>query len=359
MPASLRSFTDAAADAVAREIARLRREADAERQLREAEHRARLAELEARLLSAADMERRLGARLESLKDGAPGPPGDPGPPGERGAPGRDAEPVTELQVALAVASALTPREGHLDPVAAEVQRWLEANPPPKGDRGDPGEPGQQGDPGRDGMDVSDIEVVQDGARVELAFLVGDVRSVFEMELPAGPQGEPGPEGREGRLSLVRAWEDRVFYQGEIVTHQGSAYQALRDTGREPPADDWACIAARGADGQDARQIEHKGTYDAEGAYQALNVVALNGASFMAKHDEPGPCPGPGWQLIAAQGKRGAPGERGAPGPRGERGPPGAAVVAVAVDGEGLLTLVNGDGSEVTCDLYPLLSRIAR
>ena len=44
--------------------------------------------------------------------------------------------------------------------------------------------------------------------------------------------------------------------------------------------------------------------------KALDIVALNGGSFIAKKDNPGPCPGAGWQLIASQGKRGDKGERG-------------------------------------------------
>jgi hypothetical protein len=69
----------------------------------------------------------------------------------------------------------------------------------------------------------------------------------------------------------------------------------------------------------------KGTYNETGAYRFLNIVALNGSSFIAKCDEPGPCPGDGWQLIASAGKPGKPGikgERGEPGEKGERGPGG-------------------------------------
>jgi len=45
-------------------------------------------------------------------------------------------------------------------------------------------------------------------------------------------------------------EGRVHYERELVTHQGSTYQALRDTGRAPlDQDHWICIAAGGLDGQ--------------------------------------------------------------------------------------------------------------
>ncbi len=51
--------------------------------------------------------------------------------------------------------------------------------------------------------------------------------------------------------------------------------------------------------------------------------------------------------------------RGGPGFKGDRGSDGRSAVAIDVDGEGLLTIVNGDGEEVTCDLYPLLLKLAQ
>jgi hypothetical protein len=36
----------------------------------------------------------------------------------------------------------------------------------------------------------------------------------------------------------------------------------------------------------------------------LDIVTFDKSSFIARHDEPGPCPGDGWQLIAAHGARG-------------------------------------------------------
>src|SRR5262245_41271060 len=57
----------------------------------------------------------------------------------------------------------------------------------------------------------------------------------------------------------------------------------------------------------------RGTYDSQAKYSANDVVACNGASFIARRDNPGVCPGAGWQMIAAEGKRGVAGERGAPG----------------------------------------------
>ena len=71
-----------------------------------------------------------------------------------------------------------------------------------------------------------------------------------------------------------------------------------------------------------KSICHRGTYKEDGEYAAYDAVALNGGSFLALHDNPGPCPGPGWQLLAGPGKRGVAGERGSQGERGPKGEPG-------------------------------------
>jgi hypothetical protein len=76
----------------------------------------------------------------------------------------------------------------------------------------------------------------------------------------------------------------------------------------------ACLAAPCRDG---KSIRHHGTYKEDSEYEANDAAALNGGSFVALRDHPGPCPGPGWQLLAASGKRGVAGERG---PQGDRGP---------------------------------------
>jgi len=61
---------------------------------------------------------------------------------------------------------------------------------------------------------------------------------------------------------------------------------------------------------------------------------MDGGTFIAKRDNPGGCPGEGWQLLARQGKRGRPGERGHPGERGEKGEkgePGPTLVSWQID----------------------------
>ncbi|WP_225116121.1 collagen-like protein [Bradyrhizobium sp. BRP22] len=147
--------------------------------------------------------------------------------------------------------------------------------------------------------------------------------------------------------MVRAWaEDGVSYAGDVVFCDGGTWQAKKDTAQKPPHKDWICLAAAGRDGRDAVMPTIVGTYRDGGIYCAFNIVALNGSSFIARKDNPGPCPGDGWQLIASAGKPGKPGQKGdqgAPGPRGERGP-SVSVLGWKVDpADYSVTLVLSDG----------------
>jgi hypothetical protein len=55
----------------------------------------------------------------------------------------------------------------------------------------------------------------------------------------------------------------------------------------------------------------RGTFSAAERYNAGDLVAIDGGSFVAKTDNPGACPNSGnWQLVARQGARGIAGERG-------------------------------------------------
>lgn len=270
------------------------------------------------------------------RDGEDGAPGKDGEPGERGEPGRDGK---------------------------------------DGADGAPGEKGADGAPGRDGID---------GKSVDRSEVEGMVREIATEILDAWPKpkdgkdGEPGPKGEkgdpgepgkdgidgrdgaDGLLPLAKEWDGAVAYRGEVRTHNGALWQARADTGREPGHDDWICLAAAGKPGKDADQIDVRGTYDADGEYKRLNIVALNGGAFIARKDDPGACPGEGWQVIAMRGKPGQPGEQGKRGEPGLRGLPGPGISSIEVDNsQGVLTVTNGDGTVVTCDLYELLRKIAK
>jgi len=133
------------------------------------------------------------------------------------------------------------------------------------------------------------------------------------------RGQKGDKGDPGELPIVRAWsEDDVSYLGDVVTCEGGTWQARKDTSKKPPHRDWVPLALPG---RDAVSPTIRGTYREGETYGHLEVVALNGSSFIARHDDPGLCPGEGWQLIASAGRAGKPGPTGE---RGERGLPGQA-----------------------------------
>lgn len=300
-------------------------------------------------------------------DGQPGKDGLDGKDGTDGTNGADADPeLIRSMVAEAVALIPAPADGKdADPAAVRqmVDEAVAALPP--------AEPGKDADPEvtaelvRTEVEraVAALPKPQDGRSVsvdDLVPLIEERLPVIVSEavarIPAPKDGDPGKDGADGKLPIVKAWADEVHHEGTVVTHDGATYQAQRDTGKAPPHDDWICIAAAGRNGDDGRSFTIRGTYAETNEYSALDVVSLNGGAFVAKADDPGPCPGAGWQLMASQGKAGKPGERGMPG-RGDRGEAGPPVVAMHANGEGLLTLVNADGSTVECDIYPLLAKV--
>jgi hypothetical protein len=69
----------------------------------------------------------------------------------------------------------------------------------------------------------------------------------------------------------------------------------------------------------------RGTFQPNTTYARGDMVALDGGSFIARRDNPGKCPGDGWQLMARQGQRGR------DGPEGRRGPPGAIISGWILD----------------------------
>jgi hypothetical protein len=144
-------------------------------------------------------------------------------------------------------------------------------------------------------------------------------------------------------------EDKVHYEGELVTHEGSTYQALCDTGHAPPDEEhWICVAAGGLDGLSFRV---RGTYQPGEPYSRFDVVALNGGSFVARRNNPGPCPGDDWQALCFQGKKGPAGPKG---DRGERGPPGPSIKGFELEPERYTLILNqSDGTSVCINLRPM------
>jgi hypothetical protein len=133
----------------------------------------------------------------------------------------------------------------------------------------------------------------------------------------------------GRLPVSKIWSaECVTYEGEFVCYDGALYQARKDTAQVPSGSDWVCVAPAGRDGCDGLTPNVCGTYDARKTYERLDIVAFDGAAFVAQRDNPGICPGEGWQLMSRQGRSGGRGERGEPGPRGPKGDKGDAAPAI-------------------------------
>src|SRR5262245_46824064 len=115
----------------------------------------------------------------------------------------------------------------------------------------------------------------------------------------GIAGPPGPPGPAGLFPAVKAWRpDTVHYKGDVVTHTGATWQAVRDTGQQPPARDWLCLAAP------ARSLRSRGIYEPDTSYVELDIVACNKGVWIARKDDPGSCPGRGWQLLVRDGRGG-------------------------------------------------------
>jgi hypothetical protein len=172
-----------------------------------------------------------------------------------------------------------------------------------------------------------------GFELKLAELIGAV------DILRGAQPPP-----PAQFPSVKAWqEDVVYHEGDIVAFAGGCYQATKDTARAPGAKDWVCLARSGD------SLTPRGAYDDHADYRCLDVIMVDGSSFVALKDHPGPCPGADWQLLASRGSRGdrgLKGERGLPGPKGDAGASGATIRDWKLERERYVaTPIMNDGSD--------------
>jgi hypothetical protein len=260
---------DGWADALGRTLARERAAWQRERELAVAEHGRQIAEIRAEAAQAIlRFSELVSERLATLKDGEPGPPGEP----------------ADMQ-AVSAAHAAWQRER--DAMAAEHQAMF-----------------------------GKLDALHNAIHARLEALRDGKNG--EPGCPGSP-GSPGPPGAPGALPVVRLWAEGVHYLGDVVAHRGSTWQALRDTAREPPDNDWVMLAAAG---RDAAEGEVCGQYQPGNAYRKFDLACHDGCEWRARCDDPGPLPGVGWALSAVQGKRGGKGEHGERGLRGEKGDAG-------------------------------------
>jgi Collagen triple helix repeat (20 copies) len=274
----------------------------------------------------ADVTKLITERLALVRDGEPGPIGKSGEQGPQGEKGEAGQPGEKGEKGDPGDRGDHGERGEKGDAGEKGDQGLQGSEGQHGEKGDPGPQGPQGLAG----DHGEKGDKGDGGDQGPQGLVGAAGAPGARGDPgergaAGPQGEKGltgdrgEQGPPGRLPIAKLWQqDEVCYAGDVVIHDGGTWQALRDTGLPPGGKDWACLASAG---RDARTPQVKGTFDPEAAYVALDIVALNANSFIARRDNPGPCPGEGWQVMT-QGKRGVAGERGAQGERGTKGDPG-------------------------------------
>jgi integrin beta 3 len=268
----------------------------------------RIEELEARLPEKGDK----GERGEKGEAGEPGRDAQPadieaavskyleanplprGERGEKGEPGQDAEPVDIAEVA----KHLLASDGIRALVNIEAAAYLQENPPADGkdgaagkdgrdgERGEKGEKGESGADGKDGAGIADLLIDRDGV-LTATFTDGRMKSLGRI---IGKDGEPGKDGADftdceldwdGERTLVIRGKggeirktipvpmDRGYWQdgeaaekGDIKTHDGNAWIALRDTKAKPchaNKDDWRLFARKGRDGRDLRDAPEPGT----------------------------------------------------------------------------------------------------
>jgi hypothetical protein len=208
-----------------------------------------------------------------------------------GADGKDAEPIDVHEVVRELI-ACDEIKTILDPMTAEaVAKHMAENPVQHGkdgapgrdgkdgERGPQGEKGMDGSNGRDGLDVKDL-FRADGGRLVAVLSDGTTRDLGEFVGKDGRDGLNGKDGadfteceidydgertitiRSGAATITKTVPiplDRGYYRegmasekGDIVTHDGNAWIAQRDTKAKPCREsaDWRMLARRGRDGRD-------------------------------------------------------------------------------------------------------------
>jgi len=347
-------------DALAHTLAGERSRWEDERTLMRAQFDAAMATLKAEFANKQiELMENFSKLMSSVHNGDRGPIGEKGDKGEKGEKGEKGDQGSQGEKGEAGNRGEQGEQGPQGPSGEEGKQGLEGKQGPQGERGEygpigpqgdvgpagpPGSPGERGEIGLQGIagppgergdsgpSGSKGDKGDQGPRGE----IGD-RGLI------GPKGDKGDRGEIGLMKEVRPYlHGSVHYRGDIVTCEGSTYQAKCDTAKSPPHEEWVCLATKGID---AKTPCIKGTYCGDDKYRYLDIVALGGSSFIARRDDPGVCPGEDWQLIASAGKPGKPGikgDKGDQGSKGARGPEAPTLVYGRIENFSLiLTLSDG------------------
>jgi hypothetical protein len=336
---------EALADEFGAAAGRVERELRLKDEARAARFEARLAAIElAALKSEEDRQRKFEARMAELRDG------------KDGEPGRDGKDVDIEPLIARVNQSINDHAARFDGMQNELISEIDAKLADVKD-GKDGEPGKDADIAHLIKEVEEVqkrlweqfEAYNELYAEQIETKLAEVKDGKDGE--QGPPGKDGKEGKDGKLPIVREWTNRVHYAGDVVRHNGSTYQALADTGREPPHSDWGELASRGTDGIG---FVLRGTYDATAEYRRHDIVMINRNSFAAKYDNPGECPGDGWQLFGPSGQRGK------EGPPGSKGADGRSVSIANLEADAdamVLRITDSLGKTFTLDLEPIAERI--
>jgi hypothetical protein len=211
---------------------------------------------------------------------------------------------------------------------------------------------------------------RDSSAVEL-----DARRALEDKLRGALHEIAAGREREARLAeRVAQLEERIklpapmppFKQwtpntaalaGDLYAHNGAAWSAQCRTASEPKdGEHWQCVSAPGKDGENGRGFRPRGIWSSAKTYRELDVVSHNGGAWAARRDDPGVCPGEGWQCFSMPGKRGPAGETGA---RGEKGDGvGLLRISAWAIAEGYLAIPELSNGQIgaALDLRPVLER---
>jgi hypothetical protein len=151
---------------------------------------------------------------------------------------------------------------------------------------------------------------------------------------AGDERDQGGWGAWHNLLEQRLGQERDFLQSLLTELVIDLHQKFADIVAKAHAD------------------HVRGTFNPDLTYKSFDVVACNGGSFIARKDDPGPCPGGGWQMIAKQGMRGIAGEK------GERGRDAPTIVKWEIDAVHYIVtpILDGGSKGPPIEFRPLLQQ---